>query len=206
MLTRCLAAVCGIVMLTTAGCRGGGDGARSDDDGPTTSSTVATEPLSDNTMTRTLTVKVAGAKTFEFSGPTQMRFVLRSASGRDRALSVASVTVIEPLQASDGYRVSPEIGLVGLYTGDGDYEVPAGVGQTPPSGPKVDPPGDSSSVSVGQVTFFRLSPVPVDQRFGYVLEPCKVTLRAKGTQGSATCPVLIAYDGERVSLAMTWGD
>jgi ferredoxin-thioredoxin reductase catalytic subunit len=42
-------------------------------------------------------------------------------------------------------------------------------------------------------------------RFGYLLKPCKVTVKDKATTGKAVCPALVAYNGDQVSMTFEWG-
>jgi hypothetical protein len=60
-------------------------------------------------------------------------------------------------------------------------------------------------VSVAQVTFIDLGPNPSEMRFGYLLKPCKVTVKDKATTGKAVCPALVAYNGDQVSMTFEWG-
>jgi hypothetical protein len=161
--------------------------------------------LTDDTVERTLTVKVAGDHAIDYKAPTKMRFVLRPGTGEAADFSVASVTVPAPIVIDSNLRINPEIGLAGVFKGDGDYTLPAGVGQPPRNGPTAPAVSGASGISVGQVTFITLTPKPSDVRYGYVLEPCKVSLRSNAREGSAECPALLDIDGGRVSMSLTWG-
>lgn len=161
--------------------------------------------VSDKTMDRQLKVTVSGERTATYDGVRPMRFVVRPGSGANKTFSVASVTVVEPVDIAGGMRMNPEIGIAGMYERDGTFTIPAGIGQAPTSGPTVpNQATGSTGVSVAQVTFIASAP-PGEVRFGYLLEPCQVTTSAGATEGTAKCPALVAVSGQRVSLDLSWG-
>ncbi len=191
----------GLAVLAAAtlfgGCNGGNeDEAPADDAKP--------EEVKDQTLDRKVTVRVQGARTFDFSGTKPVRFVTRRGSGSTLPASVASVTIPDAFASPDGSFVQPEVAVAGMYTGDGNYTIPAGNGTKPTTGPTVAAdPNVKGRLSVGQVTFARKDP-PNAIRFDYTLEPCQVRLADNATSGTARCPGLIAHTGERVSMELSW--
>jgi len=155
---------------------------------------------------RKLIVEVTGARTGKFEGSVKIKALTRVTAGEHKEFSVAAIEPLDQLRLPDGTIIKPEIGIVGIYTGDGTYEIPAGLGQAPTTGPTVPFPATSTSaVSVGSVTFINEGPPLVEKRYNYLLEPCKVTLSDQATVGTAECPKLVAIDGEQITLKYTWG-
>lgn len=190
MLRRPLIAVLVLVLLGGSACRRGG-----------TEGEVG--ELKDQTIERRLTVEVTGAQSFKFDSLTNMRFLVREATGDEAAKSIASVTLPQPLANPAGGLVIPEVAIGNRYEGAGDYAVVAGTGQGPPDGPKAANPG-TPDASLVQVSFVTTEPTPGETRFGYLLEPCKVTFGKDAITGSADCPALLSFKGERVTLKIRW--
>ncbi|HEX7168206.1 MAG TPA: hypothetical protein VF230_14600 [Acidimicrobiales bacterium] len=189
---------CGVALsfLVFGGC-GSGDG-----DGEA-AGTVG--EIDDKTIERHLTVDVTGAKTFHFDATAKMRILIREATGDKIAASVASISVPEMLPNGDVGLVMPEVGIATRYEGDGDYVVGRGTGQAPPGGPTAkEDPKVKPDVSLVQVTFITKQP-PSETRYGYLLEHCEVTLKSDAQEGSAECPALVAINGEKVKLKLSWG-
>lgn len=183
-----------------AGACGGGSGGESSSDAPTY------QPIGDQTLERQLTLDVTGAHTVHIDERVDMRFVTRVGKDEDdMTLSVASVTLKEPYDLGDNRKLNPEIGLVGSYTGDGRFTIPAGLGQAPTSGPTVPSPPSvgTAAVSVAQITLIDLN-TKQETRFQYLLEACEVELEDGATTGRAECHSLISVDGSKVTLIMTW--
>lgn len=160
----------------------------------------------DETIPRQLTVRVTGARTLEFSGQRDVRFLLRPGTASTLDVSVASITLAEFLAAAEGWFAQPEVAVLGLYTGDGEYTLPAGRGTPPTTGPTVpDDPDAKGKLSVTQTTFDRKDAPGSALRFDYALQPCQVTLRDGAKTGSMRCPALAAHTGAVVAMEMNWG-
>lgn len=159
--------------------------------------------LHDDSRERMLTLRVTGDETATFEGRLPMRFVTRRGEGESLSISVASITTTTPISLGAAGFVNPEIGLAGMYKGEGTYKLPKGIGMAPATGPTVKSEAEGSeAVSVAQVTFMK--PSQPETRFGYLLEPCTVTVKRRATEGTAECPALVAVDGRRVSMTMSW--
>lgn len=190
----------------------GGASCGSSDDDNTSATTTSTlvAPISDKTMERTFTVEVKGAAQVSLKKQKgQMRFVVRESKGDQIAVSVASITFPAPIDLGEQNYLNPEIAIAGMYKGDGDYTLPAGIGPRPTTGPTAPPVGEASenpsTVSVAQVTTINLTPPASETRFGYLLQECKVTVKKGATEGKASCPALVAVNGETVSMTFEWG-
>lgn len=199
--------LCGALLI--AGCGSG-------DDSPqrprSTSSTVAAPghekegELYEEMMDRTLKLTVTGAESAAVERRLQMRFVTRKGKGENLPFSVASATFPGGITLDDGRHVDAEVGITGLYTGDGKYKLPAGIGMPPSTGPTVPPLPDTTTVKVSvlQVTFRASATATAEKRYGYLLEPCTVTVKRRAHEGKAVCPALVAVDGAKVSMTMEW--
>lgn len=155
---------------------------------------------------RQVKLVVRGARTADVDTKISMTFIARKSGGSDSSLSLASITAITPIPAGSG-TVIPSIGMVGNYTGDGDYDLPAGSGDTPPAG-VTRPPATSASSSTVAFTFFPTSTGSTGGldavRFGYLAKPCSLELEDDTQQGSLSCPEIVAADGKKISAEMTW--
>ena len=162
--------------------------------------------LTDTRIQRHVTLKISGARSLEFDGVRGMRFLRRPGKGETLKNSVASMTFDAPFDLANGRLAEAEVAVVGIYTGDGTYDLPAGIGRKPATGTTLpdDPTIGDVKLSVAQTTFFAPDSDPKSIRFEYLLAPCKITL-SEGTEvGSATCPELVAFNGEKVSMELTW--
>lgn len=185
------AAVAALVAVLLAGCGGST---------PPAAPTPVREELE-----RNLEVTIGGARKHALRARQSMVFLTREASGGDPQLSAVGLNPTKALVDGDT-SLNPEVGLVGAYRGDGTYEIPAGTGSpVPTTGPTVSPTAVVQGSYNVAVTFVDASPRPRDQRFAYLLEPCRLTLRSKATEGSISCPALVAANGDKISFAMTWG-
>lgn len=180
------------LVATMAACRRGGGGKVGD--------------LKDETMPRMVTLHIAGAHTLNLSEVKPLRILVRPATGDKKAASVTSISTVEFYPVGDGWMAQPEVAIVGVFEGDGDYTLPAGRGTRPTTGPTLPDPGaDPAKLSVIQTTFDRFDKPGSAQRFDYALEPCVVHLADDSKSGSAKCPALAAYDGSKISMEITWG-
>lgn len=158
--------------------------------------------LKNQTLERAVTIKVTGARTFQYSGRPKVVVVSRPGSGENLLTSVAALNPVDPIMHGKEF-VRADIGFTGAYTGDGTFELPAGAGQpVPTAGPTLAPPTGGSKGSTVAIAF---TAGTQSVRFAYALEPCSLTFRNDATEGSATCPKLAAPDGSTVSFEMTWG-
>lgn len=163
------------------------------------------EPVSDRTIPRKVTARVSGARTWELNGTYQVRILTRPGTGKFIDTSVASITFSDFFPVSEGTFAQPEVAVAGMYTGDGDYTVPAGIGTRPTTGPTAADPGQvPGKVSVIQVTFTGKEPGSAF-RFDYLLQACQVHLDNDASTGRATCPQLATHTGEVISLEISWG-
>ena len=163
------------------------------------------QQVTDRTIERSVELRVTGSREASFDGDAQLRVVVRPGKRERITEAVATVLFEEPLDVGGGTRLTGQIGVVGMYDGDGTYELPAGVGQAPTTGPTTSAPGGTTGMSVAQVTFAGADADAPAEQFGYVLEPCEVEFEEDATEGSAECPALVSPDGDRVSLRLTWG-
>lgn len=192
MLKRSVMAVLAVVVLAASGCQRGRAGGEVGE-------------LSDQTIERRLLIEVTGARPFKFDGTTNMRFLVREASGDKAAAGVASVTLPAFLaDPAGGDQVIPEVALAGRYDGPGKYIVAAGTGQGPPDGPKAKAGGPAPDASLVQFSFVTAKPTPSETRFGYLLEACTVVIGKDAITGSADCPALLSFTGDRITLKMRW--
>jgi hypothetical protein len=176
-----------------------------------TTSAVATTlaPVRDETVERSVSIEVRGDREVSLKRRVNTRFVTRESKGKYLSVSVASVTFPELIDLGGTEKINPEIAIAGMYEGDGDYTLPAGIGTRPASGPTIKPNEDAKdnpqTVSVAQITFIDLGPSPSELRFGYLLKECKVTVKDGAKTGKADCPALVAINGEKVSMTFEWG-
>jgi hypothetical protein len=162
--------------------------------------------LDDRMLERTVTIEIEGAQDAHVEKVLTTRVVTRVGEGELAQFSLAHVGPPEFVQLGGGRRLMVEVGVVGIYTGDGTYELPAGIGPPPSKGPTVE------TEATGMVTSSVAAAVfvtegddgPSETRFGYLLEPCQVELRSDATEGNVSCPALKSVGGEEVSLTMTW--
>jgi hypothetical protein len=165
----------------------------------------------DRTVDRSLVVEVEGDRRIDFDGEATLHVVTRVGEGEEADVSVAAIELTEPLVLESGATVALEVGVVGLYDGDGEYTLPAGLGLVKPASAPPVSSASSSSESFSQVSvlFYELDengePVS-EERFGYLAEPCRITLRDHATSGEVECPALWDSDGRSVSLTATWRD
>ena len=175
------------------------------DDKDNTDAINASKPI-DQTLEMPFDLQVSGDDSVSLTGTRKVRVLTRRATDAESLpYSVASVTLPEPPSLPDGRFVNPEIGMAGLYDKDGTFTLPAGLGTPPRTGSTVAPaPEGSVKISVVQVVLLTKSP-PLEVRYLYLAEPCKVTLEKKALKGRASCPSLVSYDGKKVSMTMAWG-
>jgi hypothetical protein len=157
----------------------------------------------DRTVERHLVLRVTGDRSVEFEGRTDLHAVTRNGAREQIEFNVAAIEMVEPIALDDGESVQFDMGLAGVYTGDGEYTLPAGLGVVrPTSGPTAPPPPqDSRTISNVSVLF---TSATTGERFGYLLEPCAITLDDDATVGSIRCPALVNETGEKVALDVTW--
>ena len=211
MLTRRLTAALVAAVLVFAACGGNDDGDDAD-----AGTTTTTEPASSTlpgegevereTVEQAVDLTIEGAEDVELSERVKLDVLVRRAGG-DVGLenSVGTMLFETPVAIDGGRTVSTQIGLVGMYDGDGDYEIKAGTGlPVPTSGPTV--PSEATGtegISVAEVSVFQGDR---QTRYGYLLEACDVHVEDDFRTGEATCPALVAPDGDKVSLHVVWGE
>ena len=189
-------AVGAVLGLTAgAGC-GGGDTAGSD-------TTAPADDVVDETFSRHVVLEISGAATVTFEGTVDVRIVSRAGTGEEAAFSVVHVGFVAPLALDDGRSVDPEVGLVGSFDGDGTYEVPAGLGPPPSTGPTAPPEAIQGTAGVSVAGITVIDAAHTAARFGYTLEPCTLVIEADVSVFRATCPALVASDGSQVAMTFT---
>ena len=151
---------------------------------------------------RAIHVEIRGARTVTYDGRVDVETLSRKGEGEQAAFSVAVMTLVQPL-AIQGGQLNLEVTIGGRYGGDGEYKLAAGSGPIVPTAGPTAPgrPLGGDAVSKVMLTFFEGTK---EKRFGYALESCKIRFEDDATEGTARCPALVAFDGEKVSLELSW--
>lgn len=180
------------VLLLLSGCRGPGK---------------VGEPV-DTRVDRKVRVRVAGARTADLDAIIKMQFLVREGEREQVELAVVAIAFDEPVDPTGKRKVAFEVGIAGMYKGDGTYTIPRGIGVVKPtSGPTVPPEVGEGTVALSNVSalFYGGTPSePTEERFGYLAERCTLKLENGATEGSVKCPALANAEGERVSLDASW--
>lgn len=200
-----------LLILTLAGCSGGGaNGSGSDRDD------ARDVDLDDvmSTVASRLRLEVRGAHDFSFDGDVDLLTTLINdpAATPLRFLSVGLTTMVT-LRDGTAFRVAFD--FPGRFDGAGEYELaPVGGAQTVPS---VDPenPDPNAAVAGFSRAFVVFNPegnadeepglIEHQQSFEVIVEPCRLVVEDDdGEAGSLSCPELAHTDGRTVSLEMEW--
>jgi hypothetical protein len=161
------------------------------------------------TVTRKVALKVAGARSVTYNGRAEITAITRNGKREQVADNASAIQTEGPITIGSG-QVGVEVGVVGLYTGDGTYIVPRGLGLVTPVGVTTVP----ADAFVGTLGVSQISVLFYDKdaagnvgelRFGYMDEPCTLKVRVDATRGSVKCPALLSAAGEKVRLDFRWG-
>ena len=200
---RTLLGIAVVVALATTGCGGDADDSDAAEPGETTT-TVSNAPK-DERVDRRLVVSVTGTAEASVDAVVPMRFVTRVGEGEVANFNLAHVGFQSPVELDPERTLDIEVGLVGLYQGDGTYALPAGIGQAPTTGPTAPKPNGTGALSVVGVRIVRPGPPATEEYFAHPLEPCEVVLRRDASEGEVTCPKVLSIRGEAVRFEMRWG-